>query len=46
MPVDAQMITVDARAREKSTSALPDRAFGFHCFSKIALDLAQADQKN
>ena len=50
LAVDAQMMTVDARVREKSTSALPDRAFGVHCFSKIALDfsfdLAQTDQKN
>lgn len=53
LAVDAQMMTVDARVREKSTSALPDRAFGFQ-FSllffnsclRLSFDLAQTDQTN
>ena len=53
LAVDAQMMTVDARVREKSTRALPDRAFGFQ-FSllffnsclRLSFDLAQTDQTN
>ena len=53
LAVDAQVMILNARVREKSTSALPDRAFGFH-FSllffnnclRLCFDLAQTDQTN
>ena len=53
LAVDAQVMILNARVREKSTSALPDRAFGFH-FSllffnnclRLSFDLAQTDQTN